>query len=69
MTIDPALLELSRVESVEVDLADLISSDVLAADAVLQNEPPQWLLDDIAEHRLRLYQEARGRWFLGPLDE
>ena len=68
MNIDPALIVRTRIEAVEVELSDLISSGFLSADAVLQNGPPEYLHDELAGHRLRLYNE-RGRWFLASFDE
>lgn len=69
MSIDPALLARAHIEAVEVELPDLISSNFLAADAVLHDDVPQYLHDELAGHRLRIYRDAQNRWFLSPFDE
>ena len=47
MVIDQALLARVRLEPVEVGLADLISNVMLAADANLRGEAPQYLHDEL----------------------
>jgi hypothetical protein len=68
MNIDPSLIERALLGGIEVELSDLISNGYLCADAALQNEPLQYLHDELAGHRLRLYKEYE-RWFLAPFDE
>jgi hypothetical protein len=69
MNISASLLEKARIEAVAVDLPELIQSDFLAADAVISDQAPQWLHEELAEYRLRLYRDPRGQWFVGPFDE
>lgn len=69
MHIDPALVARARVEQVEVEITDLIRSDLLAADFALLDEVPQYLRDAVAEYRLQLERLAPGRWLLGPLGD
>jgi hypothetical protein len=68
LKIAPTLSAKARAEAAEVELSDLISSDFLAADAVVQNTPPAYLHGELADHRLQLYDD-RGRWLLAPFDE
>ena len=68
MNIDPTLIARAHIEAVKVELSDLISSNFLSADATLRDEPPGFLHDELAGHRLRLYRE-RGHWFLASFDE
>ncbi|MFM0295124.1 MULTISPECIES: hypothetical protein [Paraburkholderia] len=63
--LDPTLLRRALLEDIEVQLSELIASNYLAGDATVLDEAPAWLVDELAQNRLRLYRDRHGRWILG----
>jgi len=69
MPLDKTILMRARTEGVEVELADLIDSTFLAADATLHDVVPEWLVQDLTDQKLQLSKDRIGRWILGPTDD
>jgi hypothetical protein len=63
-----SLLHQARYGAIEICLLDLLN-DVDAVTAVLCDRVPDWLSDELACERMKVYRERRGAWILAPLDE
>ncbi len=69
MLLNRALLRQARIESVAVELSDLMPAGFFLFHSLFSDTVPDWLQAELASEGVTLRLERTGCWILASLDE